>query len=146
MNARSLFFAILLIPILAYSQTNEPKRQNRNTWSDKYLFFQKDGKPWAKRYKKTSNPKVVVDTVRMVNGWANITLPGSENLRKFGRHRLKPSDSVSVVPVLTQILSDSTSTLYTYGVTISRDGSRLQIKSSGDSLDDGIVALHILVR
>lgn len=110
------------------------------------LFYQKNGRPWAKRYKRSATPKMIVDTVKMVGGWADITLPAEENAKRFGWRRVRPTDSTAIIPVVTQLLTDSTDSIYSYGVLVRENGAKLKIKSSGGAADSGIAVIHIVVR
>lgn len=144
---------ICLFPLFAMAQEAgkfQPVKQSRSlTWDDSrknYLFYQKNGRPWAKRYKTSATPKIVVDTVAIVAGWADITLPAESNAKRFGWRRVRPTDSSSIIPVVSQMLTDSTDSVYSYGVLLRENGAKLKIKSSGGPADTGLVALHILVR
>jgi hypothetical protein len=105
-------------------------------------IFDHDGNPFAKAVQKTAEPKIIVDTVAMVDGWGSLTL--NDNFSK-GKHNVAPTEKNNIFVMVTQLLVDSTADICAYGYCMSADGRRIIIKSS-DVLDNGKVVIQAILK
>jgi hypothetical protein len=97
----------------------------------------------AKRAKRTQEPKVIVDTVRMSAGIGTMTLK-KESTRK--QHSTAPTASTRMYPQgITQILLDTSDAVNRYAFFINTTRDTVVIKSSQTD-DSGLVAISLFVK
>ena len=121
-------FSIILIVAVAQAQVG---------------IFDSDGKKFAKVARTTQQPKVIVDTVNISDGWGYLGL-----MANFDRsaNRVAPTNSDNIFAVITPLLADTTATVYYYGYTPTPSGDTLKIKSSGGASDDGKVIVILYTK
>ena len=140
--------SIMLILCFSFASATPPFQSgkthpfNQDEGSD-VKVFDKAGKPFAKRIKIYQRPKVIVDTVRVVAGWGQCKL--NDRFQRL-QHRTAATSALAAYPTVTQLLSDTSKTVYYYAVSVEDNGKRIVIKSSGGTADTGVVVLHSYVR
>ncbi len=94
------------------------------------------------RQGKTSEPKMIIDTVKMDSGWYVGVLNSS-----FLRTQLKtaPTTKLAFLASVTQVLSDTSDTVRSYGYYISTNCETLIVKSNSIS-DTGLVAIMAIIK
>lgn len=137
----SLLFILCLFVTSAEAQKSfhysaAPKAASAN-------IFTASGKPFARQKGVAQEPKVIVDTVRIVAGFGSLKLQSSFGDR---HHRTAPTSADRVFGVASGLATDSTKSVYSYSVVPRSKGGRLLIKSSGGASDTGKVAITVYVR
>ena len=106
-------------------------------------IFNAQGKPFAKRQGQTQEPKIIVDTVRIVAGYGSLSLTSTFTNRQ---HRTAGTSTSTVYAQISRLLTDSTKAVYSYSYAVVDKGARLVIKSSGDTADTGKVVVTCFVK
>ena len=104
-------------------------------------IFESNGKPFAKVKQRYREPKIVVDTVRMVSGFGYSAL---NNSFTKGQHAVGASVTNVIYAVANKLLSDSSDTVFSYGI-YPKSEDTLLIKSS-DSGDTGKVQVIMILK
>lgn len=105
--------------------------------------FDSRGKPLRKVARNSAEPKMVMDTVSVIAGFGTLNLNSTFSKRK---HRVSATSGTKILATITQIMSDTSGTVYTYSYVPSEDGKSLTIKSSGGAADTSLVAVQIFLR
>jgi hypothetical protein len=108
----------------------------------KEATFTANGKPFSRAAGQSQQPKTIIDTVRMVNGFASLALNSTFTRTE---HRTAATSDQKVYATATAVLHDSSKTVYSYSCFPTDGGARIVIKSS-DSTDTGKVAVVVYVR
>lgn len=106
-------------------------------------IFNAKGKPFSKRQGQTQEPKIIVDTVRVVGGYGSLSL--TTNFTN-SQHRTAATSAGNVYAQISRLLTDSTKAVYSYSYSVADKGARLVIKSSGGSADTGKVVVTCFVK
>jgi hypothetical protein len=106
-------------------------------------IFNGQGKPFAKRQGQTQEPKIIVDTVRIVAGFGSLSLTTGFTSRQ---HRTAATSASNVFAQISRLLTDSTKDVYSYSYSVADKGARLVIKSSGGTADTGKVVVTCIVK
>lgn len=106
-------------------------------------IFNAKGKPFAKRQGRTQEPKIIVDTVRIVAGYGSLSL--TTNFTS-SQHRTAATSVGNVYAQISRLLTDSTKAVYSYSYAVADKGARLVIKSSGGTADTGKVVVTCFVK
>lgn len=105
-------------------------------------LFRADGKPFARRQGQAMEPKTIIDTVRVVAGFASLSLRGTFGT---GNHRTAATSPEQIYATFSRILTDSTKAVYSYSYVRSAK-DRITIKSSGGAADTSTVVVTLYVR
>lgn len=106
-------------------------------------MFTSKGKPFAKVSQKTREPKIIVDTVIITAGIGVLNL----NSRfTGGQHSVSATSTSDMRVVISQILADTTSTVYYYAYVPDSSGRTVWVKSSGGTSDTGSVSIIIYLK
>lgn len=105
-------------------------------------LFRADGKPFARRQGEAMEPKVIIDTVRVVAGFASLSL---QSTFQTGNHRTAATSPSQLYATFARILTDSTKAVYSYSYVRSAK-DRITIKSSGGTADTSTVVVTLYVR
>jgi len=90
----------------------------------------------------TREPYEIVDTLTLQNGVGTVILNPHFTSQL---HSTKPTDASNIFPSITQILSDTSETVYYYALYISTNLETLIVKSSNSS-DDSHIRIRVLMR
>ena len=130
-----------------YLPGSEPVTYNGNKKSDSSYsktlkLIDLSGNQQGARQGKTSEPKMIIDTVKMDSGWYVGVLNSS-----FLRTQLKtaPTTKFAFLASVTQVLSDTSDTVRSYGYYISTNCETLIVKSNSIS-DTGLVAIMAIIK
>lgn len=121
-----IFSALILLPCVSNGQR----------------VFDRNGKPFAKQFQKTQEPKIIIDTVKITSGVGKMILNSSF---KKGKHQVSATSNNDFRATISQILSDTSKTPYYYGYYISKNGDTLIIKSNNVA-DTGYVAVTAYLK
>ena len=116
---RNKLFLVFVCLLLMSSVSNGQRVFNRN------------GKPFAKQAQKTQEPKIIVDTVKIIGGVGKMVLNSSF---KKGQHKVSATSNNNFRATISQILSDTSNVVYYYGYYISKNGDTLIVKSNNHSV------------
>ena len=116
--------------------------QRRMPQNNEGIIFDSRGNRVAKAHTKTRTPKIVVDTVRLRNGYGTLVLNDQFRLT---RHTVSGSSNLTVLATITPIFTDSTASVYTYAYLMKKKGKEMQIISS-NSDDSGKVVVSMIVK
>lgn len=105
--------------------------------------FDSRGKPLRKVARSSAEPKMVMDTVSIVGGFGTLNLNTTFSKRK---HNVSATEGGKILATITQIIADTSGSVYTYSYVPSTNGKSLTIKSSGGAADTGLVAVQIFIR
>ncbi len=106
-------------------------------------LFDGNGKPFEKVLQNTKQPKIIIDTVDITNGFGNLVL---NNRFQRKNHDVSSTDSTTIWAVITPILSDTTGTVYYYGYAVSKGGDTIKVISNGGGSDDGKVCIVAFIK
>jgi len=106
-------------------------------------IFNAKGKPFAKRQGQTQEPKIIIDTVRIVAGYGSLSLTTNFTAKQ---HRTAASSEGNVYAQISRLLTDSTAAVYSYSYSVADKGARLIVKSSGGTSDTGKVVVTCFVK
>lgn len=103
-------------------------------------IFDADGRPFEKVHRRTKEPKIIVDTVRMKSGYGSLSL--RDRFTREG-HDVTPTSASTMIVMITSEIIDTTATPSTYGWQMNATNNRLIIRSSNanDSLRVGILII-----
>jgi len=105
-------------------------------------IFNARGVKIGKVFNRTREPKIMIDTVRMDTGFAELTLSSSFS---GGRHNVAPSSANHIFPFVTQILDSLDAPKFTYAIFVTSSGRKLQIQSSSAN-DSSKVAIMAIIN
>jgi len=105
--------------------------------------FDRNGKPFAKQSQRTQEPKQIVDTVKITAGVGRMVL---NNAFTKSKHKVSATSDSHFRASISQILTDTSNTVYYYGYYISKNGDTLIVKSSGGTADTGYVSVSAILK
>ena len=108
----------------------------------KEATFTAAGKPFSRAAGTSQQPKTIIDTVRMVKGFASLSLNSKFTTTE---HRTAATSTQKIYATANAVLQDSTKSVNSYSCWPTDGGARIVIKSS-DSTDTGKVAVVVYVR
>jgi len=105
--------------------------------------FDTKGKPHAKVANRSSKPKTIIDTVKIVAGYGTMKLNS-----RFTRstHNVTATKKSRMYATISPMMVDTTMAVYYYGYVRAKDGKSLTIKSSGGALDTGYVVVNLFIK
>lgn len=104
-------------------------------------LFDTQGKAFTKAKQKYREPKIIIDTVRMDNGFGYLTL---NKAFSQGTRAVEASSTNDIHTQITGILTDSTATVRNFNVLYKTVDTVLIISS--DSNDSGLVEALTIIR
>ena len=105
-------------------------------------FVDMDGHSHSKRHRKIDEPKVLVDTLRMSDGFA---IAGLKDYFDGRRKKMAPRTEFSIYSVASGILIDTSDAVKYYGCFWSHEEKQLYVKSSAAD-DSGLVVVYSLIK
>ena len=106
--------------------------------------FLANGERFAKELQKTRKPIVIIDTVSIIAGYGTLSL--NKSFKSKNKHSVAPTSAKTLYATITQVLVDTTESVYSYAYWPNSTGDRLTIKSSGGTADTCTVVVHIYLR
>lgn len=142
-----LIFILMLLGFVAVAMAqNDTTKQDEIETEDRskgqrLKIFNARGVKIGKVFNRTREPKIMVDTVRMDTGYAELFLSSSF---AGGRHNVAPSSVNHIFPFATQILDSLDAPKFTYAIFPTSGGRKLQIQSSSNEDSSKVVIMAII--
>ena len=105
--------------------------------------FNSKGKPHKKVANKTSEPKHIVDTVTVMLGKGVLEL--NSNFTQ-GKHNVSATKAGYIYGSITQLIVDTSETVYSWSYLKAADGKSITIKSSGTNTDTCLVVVNLFIK
>ena len=143
-NFKLILILTCMLTCMATAQdipTDTTKLEDRSK-GQRLKVFNSRGVKIGKVFNRTREPKILVDTVRMDTGYAELLLSSSFS---SGRHNVAPSTINHIWPFATQILDSIDAPRYHYGIEVTSRGRKLRIKSNSNA-DSSLVAIMAIIN
>lgn len=147
MKSIRLIFILALFGLvtIVMAQTDTTKKDDiqldDKSKGQRLKIFNARGVKIGKVFNRTREPKIMVDTVRMDTGYAELLLNSNFS---GGRHNVAPSSRNHVWAIATQVLDSSDQTIYYYGVFPDSRGRKLIIRSNSTNDSSRVAVMAII--